>query len=61
MRKNKLLLVLFLTLGSFVAAYSQSTYKSAIGLRAGFPPAVTFKQFISDKGAIELFAGDYLN
>ena len=59
MRTKQLLLTLTLVLGFFVAAHSQSTYKSAIGLRAGAPPAVTFKHFISDPGAIEAFVGFY--
>lgn len=57
MLKRKSLLTLVLILGCFFAAYSQSTYKSAIGLRLGFPVSVSFKQFISDPGAIEVFAG----
>ena len=59
MRTKTLLLTLSLVVGCFFAAHAQSTYKSAIGLRAGFPPAVSFKQFISDQGAIEAFAGFY--
>lgn len=51
---------LFFTLAimfAFSAAYSQSTYKSAIGLRFGVPLSVSYKQFISEPGAIEVFAG----
>jgi hypothetical protein len=57
MRTKKLLLTLTLVLGCFIAAYSQSTYKSAIGLRLGLPTSVSFKHFISEPGAIEAFAG----
>ncbi len=57
MRTKTLLLTLSLVVGCFFAAHSQSTYKSAIGLRAGYPVAVTFKQFLFDQGAIEAFAG----
>jgi hypothetical protein len=39
------------------AAFSQSNYKSAIGLRLGSPISVSYKQFISEPGAIEVFAG----
>lgn len=57
MRTTKLLLTLTLVIGCFVAAQSQSSYKSAIGLRLGFPTSVSFKHFISEPGAIEAFAG----
>lgn len=57
MRTKQLLLTLTLILGCFAAVHSQSTYKSAIGLRLGYPVSVSFKQFISDRGAIEAFAG----
>lgn len=56
MNARKLTLVFVLVIGCFVAAYSQS-YKSAIGLRLGYPISVTYKHFISDPGAIEVFAG----
>ena len=39
------------------AAQSQSGYKSAIGLRFGYPLSVSYKHFISEPGAIEVFAG----
>jgi hypothetical protein len=32
-------------------------YKSAIGLRLGYPFSVSFKQFINEKGAFEAFLG----
>ena len=57
MHTKKHFLALLLAISCFSAAYSQSTYKSAIGLRAGYPIAVTYKQFITDQGAIEAFAG----
>lgn len=37
-------------------AYSQS-YKSAIGLRLGYPASISFKTFVSEKGAFEGFVG----
>lgn len=57
MHTKKHFLVLLIAIGCFSATYSQSTYKSAIGLRAGYPIAVSYKQFITDPGAIEAFAG----
>ena len=41
---------------AFFAANSQE-YKSAIGLRLGYPTSITYKHFISEPGAIEVFAG----
>ncbi len=42
---------------AFSAAYSQSSYKSAIGLRFGYPTSISFKTFVSDKAAFEAFVG----
>ncbi len=53
---KKSIFTLVLALGCFVAAYSQN-YNSAIGLRLGYPVSVTYKHFISEPGAIEVFAG----
>lgn len=53
---KKLFFTFALALGCFVAAYSQN-YNSAIGLRLGYPVSVTYKHFISEPGAIEVFAG----
>jgi hypothetical protein len=39
------------------AAQSQSTYKTAIGLRLGYPWSASLKHFISEKGAVEIYAG----
>lgn len=40
---------------SFMEANGQ-TYKSAIGVRVGYPWALSYKTFISEKGALELYA-----
>ncbi len=40
-----------------IAAHSQSTYKTAIGLRLGYPWSASLKTFISNPGAIEVYAG----
>lgn len=50
---------IFLFLALFLSCFSKAdaqTYKSAIGVRAGYPWAASFKTFISDKSAIELYA-----
>ncbi|MCC7244485.1 MAG: hypothetical protein IT269_02305 [Saprospiraceae bacterium] len=39
------------------AVSAQSEYKSAIGLRFGYPASITFKQFLNEKNAIEVYAG----
>lgn len=54
---KKLIFTLCLALCCVFAAQSQSSYKSAIGLRFGYPLSVSYKHFISDPGAIEVFAG----
>ncbi len=54
---KKLIFTLSLALCCVFAAQSQSSYKSAIGLRLGYPLSASYKQFINDKGAIEIFAG----
>ncbi len=42
----------------FVASVSQAQdYKSAVGLRLGYPLSVSYKTFISDRGAFEGVAG----
>jgi hypothetical protein len=53
---KKLIFTLVLVIGCFFAAYSQN-YKSAIGLRLGYPVSVSYKHFISEPGAIEGFLG----
>lgn len=54
---KKLILALTLVFCGVFAAQSQSEYKSAIGLRLGYPAALSLKHFISEKGAIEGFVG----
>lgn len=53
---KKLILTLVVVVCCVFAAQSQD-YKSAIGLRLGYPLSVSYKTFISDPGAIEVFAG----
>jgi hypothetical protein len=52
----KHLLFTLLLLFSLGTAYSQN-YKSAVGLRLGYPLSVSYKTFISEPGAVEVFAG----
>ena len=54
---KKLIFTLSLIFCCVFAAQSQSEYKSAIGLRFGYPWSVTFKHFISEKNALEGFVG----
>ncbi|HNE29961.1 MAG: hypothetical protein U0U46_16930 [Saprospiraceae bacterium] len=54
---KKILFVFLLAFGCFFGANAQQNYKSAIGLRLGYPLSVSYKQFISEPGAIEVFAG----
>lgn len=54
---KKLIFTFALLLCVVFAAQSQSEYKTAIGLRLGVPLSISVKHFISDPGAIEVFAG----
>lgn len=56
MRTKQLMLTLAFALGLCYASNAQS-YHSAIGLRLGYPASVSYKQFISEPGAIEAFVG----
>lgn len=53
----KKLIFTFLVVFCCVFAAKSQDYKSAIGLRLGYPLSVSYKTFISDPGAIEIFAG----
>ncbi len=54
---KKALLTLSLIVCFAAAMYGQSEYKSAIGLRFGYPVSLSYKTFISEPGAIEAFVG----
>ena len=49
-----LLVLILITLSTSTQA---QTYNSAIGLRLGFPLSASYKTFINENGAIELYAG----
>ena len=55
--KKILLLVSFFVMVALTSSLNAQDYKSAIGLRLGYPFGVTYKFFISDPGAIDLFIG----
>ncbi|MBL7807510.1 MAG: hypothetical protein JNN28_06845 [Saprospiraceae bacterium] len=54
---KKLIFALAVVLCCVFTAQGQSTYKSAIGLRLGYPAAVSYKHFLNEKGAVEAFVG----
>jgi len=55
--KNLLNTLLFLT-GFLISNQVQAQeFKSAIGLRLGYPTSVSFKTFINESNAIEVYAG----
>lgn len=56
MKIKNLLFLAILFLGCNFAAQAQE-YNSAIGLRLGYPTSISYKTFLSEKGAIEAFAG----
>ena len=53
---KNLFFVFIFVLGGFVSSQAQS-YDSAIGLRLGIPNSITYKKFISESNAIELYGG----
>lgn len=54
---KKILFIFLFAFACVFAAQAQQNYKSAIGLRLGYPLSVSYKTFISEPGAIEVFAG----
>lgn len=54
--KTKIFTILLMVF-MFAAVSQAQEYKSAIGLRFGYPLSVSYKTFISDKAAIEGVAG----
>jgi len=54
---KKLIFTLAVILCCVFSAQSQSTYKTAIGLRLGYPASISLKHFISEPGAVEGFIG----
>ena len=57
--KNQIYSIFTLLLFCLITAnlQAQSTYKSAVGGRLGYPLAVSFKQFINDSHAFEAYVG----
>ncbi len=53
---KKLFVTLALVGACVFTAYSQD-YTSAIGLRLGYPTSISFKHFMTEKNAFEIFAG----
>jgi hypothetical protein len=56
MKKTFLTVSVIAVMAIFGSLYGQS-YQSAIGARLGVPFAASYKMFISEPGAIEIFAG----
>lgn len=54
---KRIFFIFLFAFGCFFAANAQKNYNSAIGLRLGYPVSVSYKQFISEPAAIEVFAG----
>lgn len=54
---KQLIFTLVLAFCCTFAVSAQSEYKSAIGLRLGYPASISYKQFLNEKNAIELYAG----
>lgn len=53
----KRILFSFLFLACFAGAAQAQSYKKAIGLRFGVPNSISYKHFLNENGAIEVFGG----
>ena len=53
---KNLFLVLIIFLGGVMTSQAQD-YNSAIGLRLGYPTSITFKKFVSETSAFEVYGG----
>lgn len=53
---KNLFLVVIIFLGGMITGQAQD-YDSAVGLRLGFPNSITYKKFVSESSAIELYGG----
>ena len=53
---KKLLFVFAMLLGTFGISQAQD-YNSAVGLRFGYPLSVTYKTFLNESSAVEVYAG----
>lgn len=51
----RLLVILVLIIGG-VSSVEAQNYRTAAGLRAGYPISITFKHFLNETSAVELFA-----
>ncbi|GAB4402481.1 MAG: hypothetical protein OHK0039_00570 [Bacteroidia bacterium] len=56
---TRLLLTLFIVLAA--ATLQAQPYKAAVGARVGYPTALSYKKFLGDAHAVELYAGTYFN
>lgn len=56
--KKQFTILLFVVFGLFsYSAANCQNYDSALGIRAGFPLSISYKNFVSGSNAIELYAG----
>jgi hypothetical protein len=57
MKKTNLILAFALCLAAATQLSAQQGYKSSVGARLGVPLSLSYKQFISEPGAVEVFGG----
>lgn len=55
--KKLSILLLFVFSCLYTTTTQAQDYKSAIGLRLGYPWSISYKQFLNDRGAFEVFGG----
>ena len=54
---KKGIITAFVAMFMYAASVQAQDYKSAAGLRLGYPWAASYKMFVSEKNAFEAFAG----
>lgn len=55
--RNKLIIFIFLLCGVFTSSIQAQNYESAIGAKLGYGLIASYKKFLNEKAAIDLFGG----
>lgn len=55
--RNKLIIFIFLVCGVFTSSLQAQNYESAIGAKLGYGLIASYKKFLNEKAAIDLFGG----
>lgn len=55
--RNKLIIFIFLLCGVFTSSTQAQNYESAIGAKLGYGLVASYKKFLNEKAAVDLFGG----